>query len=92
MTRKQTIRTLIAQIERYLAGFEGPGIADVLAGIAQWKDGAIRDVTPARIAPTRHMDVALEWMKEHGHKPLAAAIEAVFPISNGRLTTPILAS
>ncbi|MDB5555847.1 MAG: hypothetical protein JWL86_5831 [Rhizobium sp.] len=79
MNRETSIRNLLVTIDAYLAHFDRPGINDVRAGIARWKDGPLRDVTPARIGPVRHVDAALDWMTTHGDKPLAAAIEAAFP-------------
>lgn len=79
MDRETAIRTLIDEIDTYLARFEGPGIADVRAGIARWKGGPLRPVTPKRIPQTKHVDIALDWAAAHGDARLVAAIRAAMP-------------
>ena len=79
MNREIAIRNLIDRIEIYLGRFEGPGLADVRAGITRWKSGPIRDVTPKRIKQVEHIDTALDWMDAHGDRSLASAIRAALP-------------
>jgi hypothetical protein len=77
--REDAIRTLIDEIDAYLRSFAGPGIADVRAGIARWKDGPLRDVTPSRIRQTAYIDHALDWMDAQGDRKLARAMRDTMP-------------
>lgn len=77
--RETAIRTLIADIDTYLGRFDGPGISDVRTGIARWRDGPMRDVNPARIRQTDHIDAALDWMETSGERSLATAIRNAMP-------------
>lgn len=79
MTRETAIRNLVAVIDDYLSRFDGPGIADVRAGIARWRDGPVRDVEPARIPAVAHVETALAAIKESGEATLGEAIEAALP-------------
>lgn len=79
MTRESAIRNLIAALDAYLARFDGPGIADVRAGIARWKGGPIGEVVPRRIEAVRHVDTALAWMEAQGETALAEAIRVAMP-------------
>lgn len=80
MQREPAIRALIAAIEDYLSPFEGPGLADVRAGIARWKDGPLRDVQPSRIPAVSHVETALAAMHADSRAAaLAKAIEAAMP-------------
>jgi len=77
--RENVIRNLIAEIDAYLGRFEGPGIADVRAGIARCKHGPMREVTPSRIRQTSHVDTALDWMDANGDRTLGSAIRRAMP-------------
>lgn len=77
--RETAIRDLIAEIDAYLGRFDGPGIADVRAGIARWKDGPLREVEPRRIEAVKHVDDALVWMAAQGETALADAIRGAMP-------------
>ena len=79
MNREAAIPNLLTALDLYLARFDGPGIADVRAGIAKYRDVPLQDVTPSRIAATRHADAALQHMKASGESVLAEAIEAAMP-------------
>lgn len=79
MLRETSIRNLIAEIDIYLGRFTGPGISDVRAGIARWRNAPLREVRPARIRPTEHIDRALEWMDANGDRRLAGALRAAMP-------------
>ena len=63
MSREIAIRTLLAAIDDYLSDFDGPGIAEVRAGLARRKDDPLQDVSPRRIEPVRHVDTALAAMR-----------------------------
>jgi hypothetical protein len=77
--RETSIRNLIGEIDAYLGRFDGPGVADIRAGIARWRDGPMREINPARIRQTGHIEVALDWMETKGDRALAAAIRAAMP-------------
>lgn len=79
MDRETAIRTLIDVLDTYLGRFDGPGIADVRAGIARWTNAPLRDVTPGWIDATRYVDAALASMKNNGEATIAKAIEAALP-------------
>jgi hypothetical protein len=79
MQREQAIRTLIEAIDTHLAGFDGPGIAEVRAGIARWKRGPVRTVAPRRIPQTAHIDAGLDWAEASGNGALVAAIRKAMP-------------
>lgn len=77
--RELAIRNLIAEIDTYLSRFEGPGVADVRAGIARWRDGPMCDAKPARIRQTGHIDTALDWIETEGDRVMGAAIRKAMP-------------
>ncbi|MBX9456270.1 MAG: dimethylsulfoniopropionate lyase [Rhizobium sp.] len=77
--RETAIRTLISEIDAYLARYAGPGIAEVRAGIARWRGGPMREVPAQRIPQTRHIDAALDWMEVNGDRRLAHAIRDAMP-------------
>jgi hypothetical protein len=80
MPRQTAIRNLVAAIDDYLGRFDGPGIADVRAGIARFRDGPLRDVRPARIAAVDHVETALAAIDADGEaRPLGEAIKAALP-------------
>ena len=79
MEREPAIRSLIADIDAYLGRFDGPGIAEVRAGLLRWKDGPLRAVAPGRLRQTAHVDAALDWMDSQGDRTLATAIRAAMP-------------
>lgn len=77
--RETTLRTLISEVDAYLARHDGPGIAEVRAGIARWREGPMRPVSPRRLPQTAHVDTALDWMDVHGDRRLARAIRDAMP-------------
>jgi hypothetical protein len=79
LERETAIRTLVDEIDIYLGSFAGPGIPDVRAGIARWKDGPMREINPSRIRQTAHIDTALDWMDANGDRTLAKALRAAMP-------------
>lgn len=77
MQNPQAVRRLIAEIDRYLGRFNGPGIAEVRATIARFGTGPVREsILPA--AP-RHGDLAGALSAVAGADELRAAIEATLP-------------
>jgi hypothetical protein len=68
--REGAIRRLVAEIDAYLGSFAGPGIEDVRAGIARWKNGRMREVTPSRIRQMAYVDHPLAWMDAQGDRKL----------------------
>jgi hypothetical protein len=79
MTRETVIRHLVDTLDIYLARFDGPGIADVRAGIAEHRGGPLQPVTPNRVPATRHAETALDAMQVDGESALAEAIAAAMP-------------
>jgi hypothetical protein len=79
MSRQTAIPNLLAALDDYLARFHGPGIADVRAGIARYRNAPLQPVTPGRIDATQHVDAALAWMKASGETHLTETIEAAMP-------------
>jgi hypothetical protein len=73
------IRTLIAQCDRYLAGLDGPGVAEARSGLARWRDGPL---TPGTASPNpvvaAHLAAALADMQDR-HPTFASAIAAAAP-------------
>ncbi|MEZ5911888.1 MAG: dimethylsulfonioproprionate lyase family protein [Paracoccaceae bacterium] len=56
LTPEDRLRTLLAEIDHYLAGLSGPGIGETRAGLAQWQAGPVRG-----IATTANAVIA-EWL------------------------------
>ncbi len=56
------LRTLVNEIETYVTGLKGPGIAEVLAGIRKWKAGPVGAARGGEIPPCADLDVALQAM------------------------------
>ena len=77
MSHRGAVTRLIAEIDRYLARLEGPGIADVRDGIARF--AGCPSERPAQPAPPicGHLDEALLGMT--GADPLCMAIEDMRP-------------
>lgn len=72
------IARLIEEIDRYLAGLKGPGIAEVRQGILRFGAGPLREgIVPASPA-CGHLDAALFCM--HGSESLRLAINASRPV------------
>ncbi|PTE13454.1 dimethylsulfonioproprionate lyase family protein [Pseudogemmobacter blasticus] len=73
------IRALVEEADLYLAGLPGPGVAEVRAGLARWRDGP---VTPAPQAANAvldaHLPAALAALAA-AQPGLAAAIAAARP-------------
>ncbi|MDH6268861.1 hypothetical protein M2360_004280 [Rhizobium sp. SG_E_25_P2] len=86
--REQTVRALIAALDDYLSRFNGPGVADVRAGIGRFRGGPVREKAPHGIAAVDHVDVALDWMTANGEAPLAGAIRAAMPYLDWRAYDP----
>lgn len=86
--REEAIRMLIAALDDYLTRFDGPGIADVRAGISRFRDGPVQDKAPNRIKAVDHVETALDWMATHGEAPLTGAIRAAMPYLDWRAYDP----
>ena len=56
------IRHLVNEIESYVTGLKGPGIAEVLAGIRRWKAGPVGPARGREIPPCADLDAALKAM------------------------------
>lgn len=79
MTPVSALRLLVDEVDHYLATLPGPGVAEVRAGLAQWRHGP---VTPADPAPNAirdaHLPAALAALAPT-HPALAQAIAAAAP-------------
>lgn len=76
----QAIRTLVSEIDAYLAGLTGPGIADVRKGIEAALPGEFHALKPLTSSTVeRHLPECLSLMRADGHASLADAIEAARP-------------
>ncbi|QIG50063.1 hypothetical protein G5V57_21475 [Nordella sp. HKS 07] len=77
MHNPPAVRRLIAEIDRYLARLEGPGIAEVRAAIARFAPGPVREtILPT---PPRHGDLADAMSAIAGADELRDAIAATLP-------------
>lgn len=79
MDRETAIRTLVTTIDAYLARFDGPGIAEVRAGIARWGNGPLVDLPPQRIKAVDHVDTALAALTAEGEAHIAETIAGASP-------------
>ncbi|MFO1032941.1 MAG: dimethylsulfonioproprionate lyase family protein [Hyphomicrobiales bacterium] len=68
---------LLQEIERYLAGLDYCGKGDVQAGLARWRHGAPRPVTPAAVPPCAYLPQALAAIQD---RALADAIASALPL------------
>jgi hypothetical protein len=59
MEREPAIRVLIAAIDGHLARHDGPGIAEVLQGIARFGAGSVNDLAPHPHPDCGHLDETL---------------------------------
>lgn len=74
------LRALVQEADRYLATLPGPGVAEVRAGVADWRDGP---VVPARVATgspvvLEHLPAALALLGQN-RPALAHAIAEAAP-------------
>lgn len=79
MDREKAIRDLVASMDGYLARFNGPGIADVRAGIARWRGGPLVDCPARSIPAVEHVETALDWMTANGEEEISSVIKAASP-------------
>jgi hypothetical protein len=56
------LRTLVAEIESYVAGLKGPGIAEVLSGLRKWNAGPAGVVRGHELPVCVDLDAALKAM------------------------------
>lgn len=77
--REAGVRRLLEEIDRYLSGFAGPGIAETRSGLAAYRGDALRPEPRAENATVRtHLPMVLAAISED-QPAFAAAIEAVEP-------------
>lgn len=69
------IRHLVEEIDRYLATLSGPGVAEVRALTARWRDGPVTPATSQNPVVAAHLDRALDTL-EPTRPALATAIRA----------------
>lgn len=74
-----TIRALVDEADRYLAGLGGDGIAEVRAGIAAWRDGPVRPGAQAHPVVRAYLGAALRAL-DADRPALAGAIAAAAPL------------
>lgn len=81
MTRafERDLSLLIDHIDTYLASLSSPGVEDVRAGIATWRNGPVVGQVPVVLPINRHMAEALDFAGKSGQPALAAAIAAIEP-------------
>ena len=77
MKNPGAVTRLIAEIDRYLARFNGPGIADVRDGITRFGARSLRQMPKPTSPVCGHLDEALVAMT--GADPLCMAIEDIRP-------------
>lgn len=75
------IRLLVDQIDRYLATLPGPGVAEVRALTARWRDGTVTPSAAPNPVVAAHLTRALDTL-EPTRPALAAAIRAAAPHLN----------
>ena len=75
-TAETALRTLVAEIETYVSGLKGPGIASVLKGINKWARGPVGQIKSRSLPACEHLDPALLAM---GKTSLAKAIAEARP-------------
>lgn len=79
MTPETAIRRLVDEADRYLAALPGPGVAEVRAGLATARGGAVRVADPApNLVRDTQLPVALAALAPT-HAALADAIAAAAP-------------
>jgi hypothetical protein len=73
------IRALIEESDRYLAALPGPGVAEVRAGLARWRDGPVTPAAPRENPVVAdHLAPALAALAPD-HPALAATLAAAAP-------------
>ena len=75
-TAEAALRTLVAEIETYVSGLKGPGIASVLEGIGKWARGPVGHIKNRNLPACEHLNPALQAM---GKSSLAKAIADARP-------------
>lgn len=77
---ERIIGALVEALDNYLATLAGPGVAEVRAGIAQWRFGSFRTIPPNEHAALHHLGQATEDMVRRGRPDLARAIADAAPL------------
>jgi hypothetical protein len=80
MKNPGAVTRLIAEIDRYLARFKGPGIADVRDGITRFGAGSMKHMPKPAPPVCGHLDEAILAMT--GADPLCMAIQDIRPQLN----------
>ncbi|MEQ1521024.1 MAG: dimethylsulfonioproprionate lyase family protein [Aestuariivirga sp.] len=75
-TAEAALRTLVAEIETYVACLKGPGIASVLEGTKKWAGRPSGQIKPRTLPACAHLDSALQAMDKPS---LAKAIADAHP-------------
>jgi len=80
-TSVAALRTLVDEADRYLATLAGPGVDEVRAGIAAWRDGPATPYAAAKANPvvTAHLPAALAELGRD-RPALAVAIDQAAPV------------
>lgn len=73
-----SVRHLVAEIDGYLAILSGPGVAEVRALTARWRDGPVIPATADNPVVAAHLGAALAALAP-GHPALADAIAGAAP-------------
>jgi hypothetical protein len=72
------VARLIDEADRYIATLPGRGVAEVRAGLNQWRGGEVRVTPQANAVVNQHLSVALAPLRAT-HLALAQAIEGAAP-------------
>ena len=69
------LRTLVDEADRYLATLPGPGVAEVRAGMAEWREGPVAPAVPGKpnLVVGAYLSAALAQLRPR-HPALADAI------------------
>jgi len=79
LNQEKAVRSLVEAIDIYLSGLSGPGVGDVRAGIARWRDGAFQPKPPLSCKVSNHLEPALAFMENDGQAKFASTIRTSNP-------------
>ncbi len=79
MEKAAAIRALVEEVQSYLSQLKGPGIDEVCAGIARWKNGPIKTVASQEIEVCGLLEQVLQLVRAGGFPGLANAIQSARP-------------
>ena len=79
-TAAAALQTLVDEADRYLATLPGPGVAEVRAGVAEWREGPVTRAaaTTANRVVSAHLPAAAALL-DRDRPALALAIAKVAP-------------